>query len=233
MTAEHPASRYIFIMMRRAVAVWALCLLPCAAAVAGCSTAVCTPTTEADLAELAEREEVGCYVKIYDTDLRSLEALQGLTKAHYVGVSNNPELANIDALSSLADVGGLSISSNSSLTQVALRLEAEIGALSFRGASLERIDLTLAGEREAQFNVVDAPALRGLEVHVGHALEVQLQRVENLDSLEGLSDIRKVTGLYLRDLPKITQAQVDAFIAQLDEPPEGEVCGLMDSPPCP
>jgi hypothetical protein len=183
----------------------------------GCSRSASTPGELEALAHegVLEEEDALCSLTIRQTTLRSLDAVAGLKRIGGVTIADNPELVDIDALSTLDELAGIDVSGTPLAGEITL-------PAAMRGLEL---DLSAA---PATSVVSDATTLGEVAIE-GLALEsISFPLATTIDTLSiGASpalthlDFPSLTSLRrlrVHGADGIAQREIDALAALVEDP---------------
>ncbi len=188
---------------------------------------ICSPKDKADVERLASFVDVKCDVDINGTDLKNLDALQGLRSANSINITNNIELTDIElGLSGLQSVLAISLSGNPGVTQ--LVFDGDVNNVNVSGNNVDVIDLAhitgglgVTNERATTVQLHDSPVF-----------QLNLFEVTSFESFDGI-DGGALSALTIHNAPVLLQADVDAFLAGIDPPPSiVQVCGTVGGAAC-
>lgn len=145
-------------------------------------------------------------VGLSELSLTSLRGLETITEPGWFGLFDLPALTDISALSGITRAGGIGLSWLPSLT-------THVGL-----HNLEAVESLLLGDCDTDASQSPAPDLSGFE----SLLEVDTLElhITGLTSLTGAPKLKSVRALSLHQNPGLSQAAIDAFLAQLAAPPE-------------
>lgn len=195
----------------------------------------CHPTTEAELREIAAGGTPCDWLWVVETELEDLEGLRDHHNPFEgVAVVENDRLHSLGGLGDLSDLTQVGVTDNPVLTEVNASWHG-VAEIDIARNSVERITLDVSPHAVDLLALIiaDEPVSELAVAGSSRLTKLNLYRLPELSSLDGLAAIETVDELQIADLPLLSADALDAFLARLDPAPAWvEVCGAAGRPPC-